>query len=48
MTKEIKFEIEVSEEKDFKKAEESLRVQLANLELTGLLKIVDNGKKEQE
>lgn len=39
MVKEIKFKVEVSSEEDFQKVDELMRVQLANLELTRILKI---------
>jgi hypothetical protein len=43
MDKEIKFQIKVNSEKDFNKIHETLRVHIANLELAGVVKIVDLG-----
>ena len=39
MEKEIKFEIKVKSEKDFERINELVKIYLANLELTGILKI---------
>lgn len=47
MKKEINFEIEVKSQEDFEKVHELLRVHVANLELTGSLKIVDLGVKKK-
>lgn len=48
MEKEINFKIEVRDEKEFEKIHEILRVNIANMELAGTLKIVDLGVGAQE
>jgi len=46
MEKEIRFQIEVDSQNDFEKIHEILRVHVANLELSGALRIVDLHKQE--
>jgi len=41
MVKEIKFKIEVDSQKEFEKIKKIMTTHVANLELTGILKIVD-------
>lgn len=46
--KQLVFDIEVFSEEDFERASELMRVKLANLELSGLVKIKELEKAEQQ
>lgn len=48
IAKKLVFDIEVFSEEDFNRANELMRVKLANLELSGLVKIKDLEPAKQE
>jgi len=48
MTKKLVFEIEVLSEEDYKSVNELMTIKLANLELTGILKIKSLEPVEQD